>query len=67
MFWHRISKYILKEVLLTFMIFNMFNLSYSAGIQIMYINQVDSFSIVCMLIAFTMTIFMILAQTITEK
>lgn len=49
------------------MIFNMFNLSYSAGIQIMYINQVDSFSIVCMLIAFTMTIFMILAQTITEK
>jgi hypothetical protein len=61
------SKYILKEVLLTFVIFNMFNISYSAGIQIKYINNVNSFSIICLLLTFTLIIVIAGAQIVTGK
>jgi hypothetical protein len=61
------SKYILKEVLLTFVIFNLFNISYSAGIQIKYVNDVSSFSIICLLLTFTLIIVIAGAQVVTSK
>lgn len=67
MYWHRISKYMLKEVLLTFIIFNMFNIAFSAGIQIKYIDEVSSFSIICLLITLTLIIIIVAAQIVTSK
>ena len=64
--FHLVSKYLLKEVLMTFVIFNMFNLSFSAGLQMRYINEVDSWAILCMLFAFTTVIAVIIAQFITD-
>lgn len=61
------SKYILKEILLTFIIFNMFNIGFSAGIQIKYIDQVDSFSIICLLVTLTGVIIVSIAQVVTGK
>ena len=54
-------------MLLTFIIFNMFNISYSAGIQIRYVSDVNSFSIICMLITFTLIIVIAGAQIVTDK
>jgi hypothetical protein len=65
--WHRWSKILLKEVLLTFVIFNLFNFSFAAGIQIKYINQVDSFSIVCLLIAIALTVAVAISQVVADK
>lgn len=53
--------------MLTFVIFNMFNISYSAGIQIKYINNVSSFSIICLLLTFTLIIVITAAQIVTDK
>ena len=59
------SKYILKEMLLTFIIFNMFNIGFSAGLQIKYIDQADSFSIICLLVTLTGVIVVAVAQVVT--
>lgn len=61
------SKYILKEILLTFIIFNMFNIGFSAGLQIKYIDQVDSFSIICLLVTLVGVIVVSVAQVVTDK
>lgn len=61
------SKYVLKEILLTFIIFNMFNIGFSAGLQIKYIDQVDSFSIICLLVTLTGVIIISIAQVVTGK
>lgn len=61
------SKYVLKEILLTFIIFNMFNIGFSAGLQIKYIDQVDSFSIICLLVTLTGVIIVSIAQVVTGK
>ena len=45
----------------------MFNISYSAGIQIKYINNVNSFSIICLLLTFTLIVIMVGAQLVTSK
>jgi hypothetical protein len=67
MYIHRLSKYVLKEVLVTFVLFNMFNLSFSAGIQIKYLNHVDSFSIICLLISLSLVAAVIIGQIKTDK
>ena len=52
---------------MTIVIFNVFNISFSAGIQILYVDQVDPFSILAMLISITMLIVVALAQILTDK
>lgn len=52
---------------MTFLIFNMFNLSFSAGIQIKYINEVDTWSILAMLFSFTVIIVMVIVQFVADK
>ncbi len=54
-------------MLLTFVIFNLFNVSYSAGIQIKYINEVGAFSIIVMLLTFAAIIAVAVAQIATSK
>jgi len=65
--FHRFSKYLLKEVLMTFVIFNMLNMSFSAGLQMKYINVVEPSSIIAMLVSFMIVIALFLAQIITDK
>lgn len=64
---HKISKYLLKEVLLTLLLFNMFNLSFSAGIQIKYIDNVDPWAIIAMLLSFGLVIAMIVGLLKSDK
>lgn len=52
---------------MTFLIFNMLNLGFSAGLQIRYIDEVDSWSILAMLISFTLIIGLIIAQFVTDR
>jgi hypothetical protein len=50
------------------MIFSMFNISFSAGMQIKYIEEdVDAFSIICLLITLTITIAVSVALMTTSK
>lgn len=55
---HRYSKYILKECLITFVMFNIFNIAFSTGLQIKYISNTNlsSFSIIYMIISIILVI-----------
>lgn len=64
---HKVSKYLLKEVLMTFLIFSMFNLSFSAGLQMKYISEVDPWSILAMMVVFTLIIVLVVAQWFTDQ
>jgi hypothetical protein len=57
----------LKEVLLTFIIFNIFNLGFATGVQIYYIDEVDPYSIICMLVALSLMVVVGVAQLVTDK
>lgn len=52
---------------MTFLLFNMLNLGFSAGLQIKYIDVVDAWSILAMLVSFTLIIGMIVSQFVTDR
>lgn len=52
---------------MTFLLFNMLNLGFSAGLQIKYIDVVDAWSILAMLLSFTLIIALIIAQFVTDR
>jgi hypothetical protein len=52
--------------LLTLVLFNLFNMSFSAGVQIRYIDQVDSWNILCLLFSFTLVVIITMAQFFTD-
>lgn len=52
---------------MTFVIFNMFSMSFAAGLQMKYINQVQPASIIAMLVSMVLAIALSLAQLITDK
>lgn len=52
---------------MTFLIFSMFNLSFAAGLQMKYIDEVDPWSILAMMIVFTLIVVLLVAQWVTDR
>jgi hypothetical protein len=52
---------------MTFIIFNVLNLGFSTGVQILYISEVQSLSIICMLVALSLMAVVGIAQLVTDK
>lgn len=67
MFLHRMSKYILKEVLFTLIMFNMFNISFSIGLQLKYVGEVQPVAIICLLVSIAIIFGIILALLKADK
>ena len=52
---------------MTLVMFNMLNMSFSSGLQIRYVAEVDTWSILCMLISFTIVMAVIASQFVTDS
>lgn len=57
----------MKEVLVTFLLFNLFNLGFSAGLQILYIYNVNSWDMLCLLFSLALTLGVAISQFVTDR